>query len=204
MTSDEEKKLMDYIQPENNFNEIGYIGKSPEDLANSAGFKIPKDTKVLVSSQKYIYDGNEYVNEIFAPVLIVYEEPNWLSSCQKCIELLESNHRGHTLAIHSNDAFVIKEFISKKPVGRIVVNTPASFASLGINSEITKSFFVGGGTTGFGTIIKNITPEDFVYYREVGYGNSPTESKTIISNENQKDIDELRDTLLKFLNKLDK
>ncbi|MGY3723849.1 Acyl-CoA reductase [Granulicatella balaenopterae] len=204
MTSDEEKKLMDYIQPENNFNEIGYMGKSPEDLANSAGFKVPKDTKVLVSSQKYIYDENEYVNEIFAPVLIVYEEPNWLTSCQKCIELLESNRRGHTLAIHSNDAFVIKEFISKKPVGRIVVNAPASFASLGIHSEITKSFFVGGGTTGFGTIIKNIIPEDFVYYREVGYGTTPTETKTVTSNENQKDIDELSEALLKFLNKLNK
>lgn len=194
MTSEEEKLLMDYIQPKNHFDTVEYIGHSPEYLAKHAGFEVPSGTKLLISSQKYIFDENPYTKEIFAPVVIVYEEPNWLTSCEKCIELLKSDNRGHTLAIHSNDPFVIKEFISKKPVGRIIVNDSATSASLGIHSTITPSFYLGGGTTGQGCMMKNITPEDFVYYREVGY--------TDKSNHEETYFDEYQKTVIKILDEI--
>ena len=63
---------------------------------------------------------------LLAPVLPWYVEDDWMHACEKCIELLLFDRAGHTLVIHSRDAEVIRQFALKKPVARLLVNTPAN------------------------------------------------------------------------------
>ena len=51
---------------------------------------------------------------------------DWHQACELCTALLHNCGAGHTLAIHSNNEEIIREFGLKKPVSRIMVNTPAT------------------------------------------------------------------------------
>jgi hypothetical protein len=56
--------------------------------------------------------------------------PDWIHACDKCIQLLKEKRNGHTLAIHSNNQCIIKEFALKKPVGRMIVNAGATLTDV--------------------------------------------------------------------------
>ena len=77
---------------------------------------------------------------------------------------------GHTLVIHSQDEAVIRQFALQKPVGRILVNTPASLGSVGITTNLFPAFTLGSGSAGKGITADNISPMNLVYIRKVGYG----------------------------------
>lgn len=145
-------------------------GKPAENLAKWAGFSVPPGTKVLLSRQKYVSENNPYSREKLCPVLAYYIEDDWMHACEKCIELLLSERHGHTLVIHSNDAEVIRQFALKKPVGRMLVNTPAVFGSMGATTNLFPAMTLGSGSAGEGITSDNVSPMNLIYVRKVGYG----------------------------------
>lgn len=146
------------------------VGKSAQELAKRAGFLISEEIKVLISHQKYVSENNPYSKEKLCPVLAYYIEDDWMHACEKCIELLISERNGHTLVIHSNDEEVIKQFALKKPVGRMLVNTPATFGSMGATTNLFPSMTLGSGSAGEGITADNVSPMNLIYIRKVGYG----------------------------------
>ena len=145
------------------------IGICAPKIAQKAGFHVPGDTKVLVSEQKYVYSGNPYSREKLCPVLAYYIEEDWQNACEKCIELLIGERQGHTLVIHSENEEVIRQFILKKPVARLLVNTPAVFGSMGLTTNLFPSMTLGSGIWGSGITSDNVSPMNLVYIRKVGY-----------------------------------
>ena len=93
-----------------------------------------------------------------------------MHACEKCIELLLSERHGHTLIIHSKDEEVIRQFALKKPVGRVLVNTPGSFGSMGATTNLFPSMTLGSGSAGHGMTSDNVSPMNLIYIRKVGYG----------------------------------
>ena len=146
------------------------VGKTAEELAAMAGFTVPAGTKVLISPQKYVSEKNPYSREKLCPVLAYYIEDDWMHACEKCIELLLSERNGHTLVIHSKDEEVIRQFALKKPVGRMLVNTPAVFGSMGATSNLFPAMILGSGSAGQGITSDNVSPMNLIYIRKVGYG----------------------------------
>ena len=106
----------------------------------------------------------------FVPVLAYYIEDDWMHACEKCIELLLSEKNAHTLVIHSRDEDVIRQFALKKPVGRVLVNTPASFGSMGATTNLFPAMTLGSGSAGEGITSDNVSPMNLIYVRKVGYG----------------------------------
>lgn len=145
-------------------------GKSAAELAKRAGFAVPNGTKVLISQQKYVSENNPYSREKLCPVLAYYIEDDWMHACEKCIELLLSERHGHTLVIHSKDPEVIRQFALKKPVGRMLVNTPATFGSMGATTNLFPAMTLGSGSAGKGITSDNVSPMNLIYIRKVGYG----------------------------------
>lgn len=145
-------------------------GKPAESLAKWAGFSVPAGTKVLISRQKYVSENNPYSREKLCPVLAYYIEDDWMHACEKCIELLLSERNGHTLVIHSKDPEVIRQFALKKPVGRMLVNTPAVFGSMGATTNLFPAMTLGSGSAGDGITSDNVSPMNLIYVRKVGYG----------------------------------
>ena len=146
------------------------VGRTAAQLAKMAGFTVPEGTRVLISRQKYVSESNPYSREKLCPVLAYYIEDDWMHACEKCIELLLSERHGHTLVIHSNDQEVIRQFALKKPVGRMLVNTPAVFGSMGATTNLFPAMTLGSGSAGDGITSDNVSPMNLIYIRKVGFG----------------------------------
>lgn len=170
MNDEEASKLAGLLYYANGEANSETVGKTAKYLAKKAGFTVPDDTKVLLSHQKYVSENNPYSKEKLCPVLAYYIEDDWMHACEKCIELLVSENKGHTLVIHSNDEEVIKQFALKKPVGRMLVNTPAVFGSMGATTNLFPAMTLGSGLVGKGMTSDNVSPMNLVYIRKVGYG----------------------------------
>ncbi|MBO0477166.1 aldehyde dehydrogenase family protein [Vagococcus sp. DIV0080] len=197
MTQEEERLLLDLIKPCGTFVCSEVIGKSACYLAEKAGFAVRSDVKVLVSEQDYIFDENPYSDEMKFPILTFYLEPDWLHACEKCINLLKAKQNGHSLVIHSHNQKVTNEFALKKPVGRVLVNGPATFNSLGLESTLPFTFVLGGLTMGQGITAKNITAKDLTYVRQIGY---PIEKTKSVQTDFNMSEDELVRILKKIIN----
>jgi len=146
------------------------VGKTAPQLAKQAGFYVPENVSVLIAEQKYVSHDNPYVREKLCPVLAYFIEDDWMGACEKCIELLLSERNGHTLVIHSRDEEVIRQFALKKPVGRVLVNTPAVFGSMGATTNLFPAMTLGSGSAGVGITTDNVSPMNLIYIRKVGYG----------------------------------
>lgn len=145
------------------------VGKSAQELALRAGFRVPNSVLLLISEQKYVNDTNPFTKEKLCPVLAYYIEDDWMHACEKCIELLINEKSGHTLIIHSTDEWVIRQFALKKPVGRVLVNTPAVFGSMGVTTNLFPAMTLGSGSAGIGISSDNVSPMNLIYIRKVGY-----------------------------------
>ncbi|MBU5675973.1 aldehyde dehydrogenase family protein [Alkaliphilus sp. MSJ-5] len=170
MTEEEAQKLGLLLFHSDGRVDSEMVGKSALELAKRAGFCVPSNTLVLISEQKYVSDSNPYSREKLCPVLAYYIEDDWMHACEKCIELLLSERNGHTLVIHSKDEEVIRQFALKKPVGRVLVNTPASFGSIGATTNLFPALTLGSGSAGKGMTSDNVSPMNLIYIRKVGYG----------------------------------
>lgn len=170
MSEEEERKLIRLLGIEHGSQDESCIGKSACWLAAKAGFAVPDTTKVLVSCQPYISDFNPYAKALLCPVIAFYIEEDWIHACEKCMELLVEESCGTTLAIHSRDAEVIRQFVLKKPVGRVLINTPASFGAMGITSSLFPSVMPGSASAGQGAMAGNLNPRDFIYIRSAARG----------------------------------
>lgn len=185
MSEDEAKKLGSLFYRFDGSADSEMFGKSAAELAKRAGFWVSEDVKVLISEQKYVSEDNPYSKEKLCPVLAYYIEDDWMHACEKCIELLLSERHGHTLVIHSNDEDVIRQFALKKPVGRVLVNTPAVFGSMGATTNLFPAMTLGSGSAGDGMTSDNVSPMNLIYTRKVGYGVRKTEDivKGVLAEE---------------------
>lgn len=166
MSAAEEKRLIQILLQGREV-DIEQIGKTAHTLAKEAGFFVPENTKLLVSYQEYMSEFDGYRKEIPCPVLIMYKESDWLNACEKCIKLLTSEHDGHSLSIYSEDEEIIYQFITKKPVGRVMVNTNTTFSAMGIDGNITPSAILGAATRGIGSLSGNLEAKDLIYQRAI-------------------------------------
>ena len=146
------------------------VGVDAKTLAGRAGFTVPQGTRVLIAQRKYVSQDDPYSREKLCPVLTFYVEDDWMHACEKCIELLLGEKSGHTLVIHSRDEAVIRQFALKKPVGRMLVNTPASLGSMGATTHLFPSMSLGSASAGEGITADNVSPMNLIYRRKVGYG----------------------------------
>ena len=170
MTEEEAQKLGSLFFHSDGSSDLEMVGKSAQELAKRAGFCVASSAVLLISEQKYVSETNPYSKEKLCPVLAYYIEDDWMHACEKCIELLLSERHGHTLVIHSKNEEVIRQFALKKPVGRVLVNTPACFGSMGATTNLFPALTLGSGSAGLGITSDNVSPMNLVYIRKIGYG----------------------------------
>ena len=176
MTDEEAERLGSVLYfPDGGANKV-LIGRPASELALTAGFKVPAGTRVLVSERRYVAANNPYERELLCPVLAFYVEDDWMNACEKCIELLLTDKKSHTLVIHSNDPEVISHFAMKKPVGRVLVNTSSVFGSMGATTNLFPAMTLGSGAAGKGITSDNVSPMNLIYKRKIGYGVRSLES----------------------------
>ncbi len=146
------------------------VGKSAQAIAGMAGIQIPEGTRVLISRQTQVGKQNPYSREKLCPVLAYYVEENWEKACQRSIAILQNEGAGHTMTIHSTDQNVIREFALKKPVSRLLVNTPGALGGVGATTNLSPALTLGCGAVGGSATSDNITPLNLINIRRVAWG----------------------------------
>ncbi|AOY77125.1 acetaldehyde dehydrogenase (acetylating) [Clostridium formicaceticum] len=170
LNEEESLKLGKYILRENGTMNPQIVGKSVEVLAELAGLSIPSGTKLLISEQTTVGKNNPYSREKLAPILAFYSEENWEKACDRCIELLMNEGKGHTLILHSNNEALIQEFALKKPVSRILINTPGALGGIGGTTNIVPALTLGCGAVGGSATSDNVGPMNLLNIRKLAYG----------------------------------
>ena len=158
------------------------VGKTALYIAAMARITVPTTTKVLVSEETEVSYLNPYSREKLCPVLGFYTEETWEKACEKCIEILENEGIGHTMSMHTNNENIVKEFSLKKPVGRLLVNTPAALGGVGATTALIPAFTLGCGTIGGSSTTDNIGPLNLINIRRVTYGTKELEDLREESN----------------------
>ncbi|PVZ72484.1 acetaldehyde dehydrogenase (acetylating) [Pelagibaculum spongiae] len=148
------------------------VGKSAMVLAEMAGITVPEGTRVLVAEQPVENVGKKYPFswEKLCPTLGFYVVEDSHQACNHCIELLTYMGAGHTLALHTKDDALVREFALKKPVSRLVVNTPSTHGGVGATTGISPAFTLGCGSVGGSATSDNVTPLNLLNIRYVAYG----------------------------------
>lgn len=146
------------------------VGRPAEYIAKAAGIKVPEGTRVLLGEETRVGEKYPYSREKLMPVLGFYVEENWEKACLRCIEILKLEGAGHTMSIHSQDEKVIREFGLKKPVSRLIVNSPAALAGIGATTALAPSLTLGCGAVGHNSTSDNVGPLNLINRRRVAYG----------------------------------
>ncbi|MFB6362941.1 acetaldehyde dehydrogenase (acetylating) [Paenibacillus elgii] len=146
------------------------VGRSPQVIAEMAGFTVPPEARVLIAEEAHV--GHEYPFSVekLSPVLALYTVKDWLEGCSRCMELLELGGLGHTLGIHCENESVIEAFGLEKPASRIVVNSGTTFGGIGATTGITPSFTLGCGSFGNNITSDNIGPQHLLNIKRVAFG----------------------------------
>lgn len=148
------------------------VGKSAVEVARIAGIEVPGSTKILIARMFGVGRSYPLSAEKLCPVLAFYIEEDWQKACERCIEILQYGGLGHSLAIHSNDRNIIMEFAMKKPVFRILVNTPSSQGAIGYTTNLQPSLTLGCGSWGGNVTADNVGPQHLINRKRLAYSNA--------------------------------
>ena len=145
------------------------VGKDPKFIAQLAGISIPEQTKCLIAPLAGVGPKWPLSYEKLTTVLGFYRAADWHEGCERCLQLLEAGGIGHSLVIHSKNEEIIREFALKKPVNRILVNTPAAMGGVGATTGLAPSFTLGCGTWAGSSVSENVTPLHLINIKRVAW-----------------------------------
>lgn len=169
MTEQETRQVSQHLFTPRGMNP-SFVGRTALVVAEKAGLKVPAGTRVLVGEQAGVGKNYPLSHEKLTTVLGFYVEKDWHAACQRCMQLLEEEGIGHSLVIHSQNEEVIREFALKKPVFRILVNTPSALGGIGYTTGLAPALTLGCGTWGGSSTSDNVTPLHLINIKRLAYG----------------------------------
>ncbi|MBU0754970.1 MAG: aldehyde dehydrogenase family protein [Planctomycetes bacterium] len=143
------------------------VGRFPHELAEMAGFSVPKETTVLLAEEDQVGPAYPLSMEKLSPILAVYSAEGWEACCLKCLELLRFGGMGHTMAIHSTNEEIIMKFALEKPVHRILVNAPTSQGAVGFATGLVPSMTLGCGAHGGNITSDNVSAKNLMLIKRL-------------------------------------
>ncbi|HEX3045987.1 MAG TPA: acetaldehyde dehydrogenase (acetylating), partial [Bacillota bacterium] len=177
------------------------VGQSPQVIAKMAGIQIPENTRVIMARLSGVGKKYPLSAEKLCPVLAFYVEPDWQKACERCFELLKYGGIGHTLVIHSQNNDVIMEFALKKPVFRILVNTPSSQGAIGLTTGLAPALTLGCGTWGGSITADNVDPLHLINRKRLAFSLTST-SKPLHMNAQLSNICFTREEVIRTLGEI--
>ncbi len=170
LNEDEKEKVGKILMKPNGFMSPAVVGKTAHYIANLAGISVPQDTSVLIAYESNVGAKYAYSHEKLCPVLAFYVEDSWEDACKRSMEILYFEGAGHTMMLHSTNEAIIKEFALKKPVNRLLVNTPGALGGIGATTSLPPALTLGCGAIGGGSTSDNITPLHLLNVKRMAKG----------------------------------
>lgn len=144
------------------------VGKSPRDIAKTAGIDVDEHTKVLVLKENGVGIEHPFSKEKLSPVLAYYVVDSADEGIELAEKLIEFGGMGHSAVIHSEDKETINKFSEKVKVGRIIVNSPSTHGAIGdIYNTNMPSLTLGCGTFGGNSTTANVSSVNLINIKRV-------------------------------------
>lgn len=177
------------------------VGQSAVKIAEMAGVSVPRDTRVLIAEEDRVGKNIPFSVEKLSPVFALYTANSYSEAKEYCLKLLHLGGRGHSLALHTNDDMIAKEFALEMPVSRLMVNTLSSIGAVGATTGLTPSLTLGCGSFGGNITSDNVTARHLMNIKRMAYGikdvSIPKPSLSIKPEKDGVEVETIVDAVLK-------
>ncbi|WP_369345114.1 bifunctional acetaldehyde-CoA/alcohol dehydrogenase [Bifidobacterium aquikefiricola] len=147
-------------------------GKSPQFIAEAAGFTIPGDATILAAECREVGEMEPLTMEKLAPVQAVLKAKDREQAFVMCERMLEHG-AGHTAAIHTNDEQLVREYGMRMHACRIIWNQPSSLGGIGdIYNAIAPSLTLGCGSYGGNSVSGNVQAVNLINVKRIARRNN--------------------------------
>lgn len=175
------------------------VGRTAREIAAMAGIEIPPGTRVLACEEKGVGPNFPFSKEKLTALIGFYVVKDWKDACKLCFKLLENGGVGHSMAIHSENEAVVREFAMKKPVSRVLVNTPSTHGAVGLSTNLAPSLTLGCGTIGGSSTSDNVDAHHLFNIRKLAYGIDFKKDDAVISQELPIDVGKITAMIMEKL-----
>jgi succinate-semialdehyde dehydrogenase len=133
------------------------VGQSVQKIADLAGVQVPSDTKVILLKAKGIGKEDILCKEKMCPVMAAFAYDSFDDAIKIAQTNLDLEGKGHSSAIHSNNAKHIELAGTKLTISRLIVNAPSSTTAGGsLTNGLAPTTTLGCGTWGNNIISENL------------------------------------------------
>lgn len=147
-------------------------GKSPQFIAQQAGFEIPEDAVILIAECKEVGEMEPLTMEKLAPVHALLRADNKEQGFEMCEKMLVHG-AGHTAVIHTNNQQLAREYGSRMHACRIIWNSPGSLGGVGdIYNAIAPSLTLGCGSYGGNSVSGNVQAVNLINIKRIARRNN--------------------------------
>ncbi|MBC8536255.1 bifunctional acetaldehyde-CoA/alcohol dehydrogenase [Feifania hominis] len=139
------------------------VGKPATWIAEQAGIKVPKDTKILIAKLPEPKDEYPLAHEKLSPVLAYFVCEDAKQGFDYANRMLELGGLGHSAVIHSSNEELCQKYSEAMRVGRVIANSPSSQGAIGdIYNTNTPSLTLGCGSYGHNSTTSNVSSVNLI------------------------------------------
>jgi acyl-CoA reductase-like NAD-dependent aldehyde dehydrogenase len=171
VSSEQRDVLNAHLFPMGKFN-VPLIGKSAEHIAQSAGIRVPRNTRILLVPLERIGDDYALSREKLCPVLGYYAVPSREAALMAARAMVRRQGQGHSAAIHAEDPSIVLRYGAELNVLRVVVNVGTSTGAAGFDTFLAPSMTVGTGFFGRSSVSENVGPQHLVQWVKIAHNRS--------------------------------
>jgi len=144
-------------------------GKSAYWIAEQAGFKVDKDTSILIAECSEVGPNEPLTREKLSPVLAMLKAEDIEDGLDKSEAMVMFNGRGHSAAIHTENKELVKRFGERVKACRIIWNSPSTFGGIGnIYNSFIPSLTLGCGSYGHNSVSGNVSTVNLLNIKKIG------------------------------------
>ncbi len=168
LSAEERDRLAEHLFPAGKFN-VSLLGKSAETIAESAGIRVPRGTRILLAPLERIGDDYPLSREKLCPVLGFFEAATREAALTACRAMVRNRGAGHSAAIHAADPGMILRFAAEMDVLRVAINVGCSTGAAGFDTFLAPAMTIGTGFLGRSSVGENIGPQHLVQWTRIAY-----------------------------------
>lgn len=170
LNKEEKSKLEKIISPSPRMLNPAIVGQSALKIAGMAGISVPIDTRVLIAEETQVGKDIPFSIEKLSPILGLYIAKTYEEAKNYCHMLLNIGGRGHSLALHTNNDEIARDFAIEMPVSRILVNTLSSIGAVGSTTALAPTLTLGCGSFGGNITSDNVSARHLINIKRMAYG----------------------------------
>ncbi|MFC9297308.1 bifunctional acetaldehyde-CoA/alcohol dehydrogenase [Streptomyces sp. NPDC057011] len=149
------------------------VGKSPQWIAEQAGFSVPDGTSLLLAECNEVGDGEPLTREKLSPILAALKASGTEHGLELAAAMVEFHGLGHSAAIHAEDEELVEEFGRKVKAVRVIANSPSTFGGIGdVYNAFLPSLTLGCGSYGHNSVSNNVTAVNLINVKRIGRRNT--------------------------------